>query len=158
MTVRSISAAETRQLRSAVLRPGIPPEDLVYPGDDHRQSLHVGAFDGDTLVAIATVYPEPPPEAQRGEIPEDAYDEGASIRLRGMGSLPEVRGQGYGRAALERSFAHGRAIGAGFLWCNARLVAVPFYERLGLEAVGEEFDIPGIGPHYVMWSRTGEER
>lgn len=158
MTVLSIPAAETRQLRSDVLRPGIPPKDLVYPGDDHRQSLHVGAFDGDVLVAIATVYPEPPPEAHRGAIPDAAYAEGASLRLRGMGSLPEYRGQGYGRAALERCFAHGRAIGAGFLWCNARLVAVPFYERLGLAAVGEEFDIPGIGPHYVMWSRTKLER
>jgi hypothetical protein len=52
---------------------------------------------------------------------------------------------------LEECFAVVRENGGRYLWCNARLVAVPFYERLGLEAVGPEFDIPGIGPHYVMW-------
>src|SRR5690606_13479424 len=57
--IRPISAAETRPLRSLVLRPGAPPETLVYPGDDHPEALHLGAFEGDRLVGIATVYPEP---------------------------------------------------------------------------------------------------
>ena len=36
------------------------------------------------------------------------------------------------------------------LWCNARLHAVGFYERQGWKVEGDEFDVPDIGPHFVM--------
>ncbi len=144
--IRPISAAETRPLRSLVLRPGAPPETLVYPGDDHPEALHLGAFEGDRLVGIATVYPEPPPEAHRGVIPP-----GDAFRLRGMATTPDVRGAGYGRRLLEGCYEHVRAQGARVLWCNARVGARAFYLALGLQTVGPEFEIEGIGPHYVMW-------
>lgn len=152
-TLRDVPAEAVRPLRSEVLRPGVPPEQLVYPGDDHPDALHVGAYEGDTLVGIATVYPEPPPEAHRDSIEAAAYAPGASYRLRGMATRPTLQGQGVGRAVLERCFRHVREEGADVLWCNARLIALPFYQALGLEIVGEEFDIPGIGSHYVMWRR-----
>ena len=41
---------------------------------------------------------------------------------------------------------------ANLLWCSARVVALDFYKHLGLQTVGSEFEIEGIGPHYVMWS------
>ena len=144
--VRPVTAAETRPLRAAVLRPGTPPERLVYPGDDHPEALHAGAFEGGRLVGIATIYPEPPPEAYR-----DALPAGGAFRLRGMATLPEVRGAGHGRRLLEACFAHVRAHDARVLWCNARVVALDFYRRMGLETIGPEFEIAGIGPHYVMW-------
>src|SRR5690606_41849121 len=92
--VRPITAAETRPLRAAVLRPGQPPEALVYAGDEHPQALHVGAFEDGRLVGIATVAPEPPPEAYRDAIP------GAALRLRGMATIPEARGGGDARDLL----------------------------------------------------------
>jgi GNAT superfamily N-acetyltransferase len=154
--IRPISAAATRPLRAEVLRPGQPPDALVYPGDDHPDALHVGAFDlgpdgTERLVGIATVHPEPPPAAHRGVIPEDAYVYGAAFRLRGMATRPEVRGAGHGRALLDACFERVRNRGATYLWCNARLVALAFYERMGLVPVGDQFEIEGIGPHYVMW-------
>ncbi|MDZ4199829.1 MAG: GNAT family N-acetyltransferase, partial [Kiritimatiellia bacterium] len=36
------------------------------------------------------------------------------------------------------------------LWCNARLGAIPFYERLGWRRESDVFDIPGVGPHVRM--------
>ncbi|MCH7976219.1 MAG: N-acetyltransferase, partial [Bacteroidetes bacterium] len=48
--IRAISAAETRPMRSLLLRPGQPPENLVYPGDDHPDAFHGGAFEGERLV------------------------------------------------------------------------------------------------------------
>jgi hypothetical protein len=38
-----------------------------------------------------------------------------------------------------------------YLWCNARVVAVNFYEKQGLAKMGESFDIPQVGEHYVMF-------
>ena len=50
-----------------------------------------------------------------------------------------------------RCFREIHSGGGSYLWCNARLIAVPFYERMGLTAVGDLFEMPEIGPHYVMW-------
>ena len=149
--VRPISAAETRPLRAAVLRPDKPADALVYPGDDHPDGLHVGAFEGERLVGIATVYPEPPPPEYAG-----ALSEGPAFRLRGMATAPDVRGGGHGRALLLACFGHVRAHGARLLWCNARSGALDFYRALGLRTIGPEFEIEPIGPHYVMWIDLAE--
>ncbi|MDX1440452.1 MAG: GNAT family N-acetyltransferase [Rubricoccaceae bacterium] len=145
--IRAITADETRTLRSVLLRPGQPPENLVYPGDDTPEALHVGAFHDGKLVGIASIYPELPPEEHRNKIPA-----GKAFRLRGMATTPEVRGLGYGRQLLEFCFDHMQKHNAPILWCNARIGAQEFYKRLGLQTIGPEFEIEGIGPHYVMWT------
>lgn len=71
-------------------------------------------------------------------------------RLRGMATLPDARDRGIGSAVLARLIEHARSRGAAEIWCNARIRAVPFYERAGLQAEGEVFDVPGIGPHRLM--------
>lgn len=151
-TVRRVPAAVVRPLRTHILRPGWTDRLATYP-EDETVAVHVAAYrDGAEVPdGVATVYAEAPPDAKRGEIPVAAYAEGAAWRLRGMATSDEARGSGLGRLVLEKCFDVVRESGGRYLWCNARLVAVPFYERLGLTAVGPEFDIPEIGPHYVMW-------
>ncbi len=144
--VRPITAAETRPLRAQILRPGEPPERLVYPGDDHSDVLHAGAFHENKLVGIATIYPEDPPEAYINHLANKG-----SFRLRGMATTPETRGLGYGRQLLKLCFQHVQVHDSDLLWCNARIGALDFYKRLGLQTIGPEFDIEGIGAHYVMW-------
>ena len=148
MDVRSISAAETRGLRSFVLRPGQPPESLVYHGDELSASFHAGGYIDGQLVGIATVYPEPMPDP-----PADLAD-AETYRLRGMATHPSFQGRGVGREVLGLCLAHIREQGGEVLWCNARVGAQGFYERLGFETIGEPFEIEGIGPHYVMWRRV----
>lgn len=149
MDVRSITAAETRPLRSEILRPGQPPGSLVYPGDDAPGSFHAGAYLDGALVGIATVYPEPMPH-----IPGADLDPASAFRLRGMATRTELQGRGIGRDVLGLCIDHVRASGADMLWCNARVVALGFYRRLGFQTIGDEFDIAGIGPHYVMWTEV----
>ena len=109
-------------------------------------------MDGDPAPhGVGTLYPEAPPAERRDGIPGWAFADGASWRLRGMATSERARGTGLGRAVLAECFEVVREGGGRALWCNARLGAVPFYRRLGLAAVGPEFDIAGIGPHYVMW-------
>jgi ribosomal protein S18 acetylase RimI-like enzyme len=67
-----------------------------------------------------------------------------------MATVPSLRRAGAGRALLEHCFAHIRQHQGRLLWCNARLVALGFYQRLGFLAEGEQFEIDPIGPHYVM--------
>jgi len=142
-TIRVISAAETRPLRHLVLRPHQRPEELVYPGDDEPDSFHLGGFEPDgTHVAIASFY------RQNGPTEESS---GADWRLRGMAVRADRQGTGWGGRMLDAGWR--RVLGAGGgrgLWCNARLTASRFYARHGFRAVGDCFDIAGIGPHYVM--------
>lgn len=149
MQIRAITAAETRPLRSTVLRPGQPPDALAYPGDDAPSSFHAGAIVDDEVVGIASVFREPMPLAPDADV--DAAD---AFRLRGMATRPDLRGGGLGSAVLRRCIEHVRETGAEVLWCNARTSALGFYQRLGFETVGDEFDIAGIGPHFVMWTRV----
>jgi predicted GNAT family N-acyltransferase len=140
LEVRPISAEDTRPLRHAVLRPGQSFEQTVYSRDDHPETLHLGVFDGDRLVAIASLYREARPH-RAGR---------SSWRMRGMATDPAARSRGAGTAVLDAAVAHVAARGGGELWCNARIPALGFYQRSGFEVDGEEFEIDGIGPHVVM--------
>lgn len=138
--VRRISAEQTQPLRHAVLRPNQPPEKLVYPADEAPDTRHLGAWRGDDLVGIASIYPEPLPSA----------DADGWWRLRGMATSPQARGRGIGRALLRSCLAHIAERNDTGLWCNARTSACGFYLALGFETIGDEFEIEGIGPHFVM--------
>lgn len=147
--IKQISAADVRPLRHKVLRPHQPPEELVYNKDDHPQSFHLGAFVDGAMIGIASfLYDDHP----------DIPDPGLQYRIRGMATLPELQGQGNGRALVVEGLQiiRDRSILAPEkktlrVWCNARESAFGFYEKLGFVTVGEMFDIPGIGPHKVMW-------
>ena len=150
-TTTRVPAAVVQPLRTRVLRPSWTDRLATYPEDDRRTTIHLASYREGSVVAVATLYPEVPPAAHRGAIPEAAYAEGAAWRLRGMATAPLVRGAGYGAIVLSAGFDAVRDGGGSILWCNARRVAVPFYERMGLAVVGPEFEIEGIGPHHVMW-------
>ena len=140
--VGSVTFVEPRllwPLRLQTLRPGQPQSSVHHDYDESPGSVHVGAFDADgEVVACASFVPEP-------------YADGRPAwRLRAMATSPRVRGQGYGARALLFGIAEVRRRGGDLLWCNARSPAVGFYQRLGLRCVGEEFELPDIGPHFLM--------
>jgi len=37
------------------------------------------------------------------------------------------------------------------LWCDARKVALGFYEKMGFKILGDFYEIPIIGPHKLMY-------
>lgn len=126
-------------LRLRVLRPGQPPSSVDHNYDHLADAVHVAAIDAsDDVVACATLYPEETPDGR------------PAWRLRAMASAPEVRGKGYGASVLRFGMQLARDRGGELLWCNARSGAVWFYERLGFVKMSEEFEIPPIGPHFVM--------
>ena len=74
-------------------------------------------------------------------------------QLRGMATLPAVRGEGHGAALIRAAEAFVREHGGRVAWFNARRAAEGFYAHMGYRTVSEEFDVPGIGPHVVMEKR-----
>jgi GNAT superfamily N-acetyltransferase len=146
MRLAAVGADVVRPLRQEILRPGHTDEELVFPGDEHPDTLHAAVSIEDRVVAVATVMRAPHPNH-----PEDG-----DWRLRGMATSPELRSRGFGAALLAACETHARAHGATRLWCNARVNAKAFYERGGLTAEGGAFEIPGIGPHFLMSKSLGD--
>ncbi|WUH93634.1 GNAT family N-acetyltransferase [Streptomyces sp. NBC_00433] len=135
-----VAVEEIFALRWAVLRTGLPRETAVYPEDARPGTFHIAAYDGSGAVqGCATFFPD--------GLPGEAAP---AYRFRGMGSAPEIRGQGFGAAALTAGLRECAARGAELVWCNGRIAATGFYERLGFTAVGEEFVVEPSGPHYVF--------
>lgn len=136
MTVRRARLDEILALRHAELRPGLPLETARFDGDDEPETLHVAAEDDGAIVGCASFMRRP-------------YDGRPASQLRGMATRADRRGEGIGAAVLRFGVA---ALGGdtALLWCNARIAAVPFYERQGWTVVSDVFDIPTVGPHHVM--------
>ena len=133
LVVREVPIAETRPLRQAVLRPHQTLEELA--GHEPPGSYAVAAFGAEGVVAVGFVVPGGGP---------------GSWRIRGMATAPEARGRGAGAAILEALVRHALDHGATRIWCNARVRARALYERGGFRVASDEFELPEIGPHYVM--------
>jgi GNAT superfamily N-acetyltransferase len=140
MRTAVVPVEEIFALRWAVLRTGMPRETAVYPEDSRGDTFHIAVRDDEGAVkGCVTFFPDPLP----GET-APAY------RFRGMGSSPEVRGQGYGAAALTAGLRECASRGAQLVWCNGRTSATGFYEHLGFTAIGEEFILQPSGAHFVF--------
>ncbi len=128
-----------------VLRPGLPPGGSIYPGDDAADTLHLGAFIGSTLAAVATLCREPMPGEQST----------TSWRLRGMATLPEYRGRGLGKGLAQRCIAYGAKQRGTIVWCTSRIATVPFYQALGFVECGEPFRLPQYSDAvYIRMTRS----
>ena len=67
---------------------------------------------------------------------------------RGMATEPSKQGKGYGKMVLKGVIDYlTKETQSEILWCNARTTAFEFYEKMGFTIVGDEFDIPNLGPH-----------
>jgi ribosomal protein S18 acetylase RimI-like enzyme len=139
--IRVVAADRVRPLRQSVLRPHQVIEEMVYPGDNAPGSFHLAGLDASgEMQGIASFYVEPHPlQPHEGD-----------WRLRGMAVVPSLQGKGLGGRLVAVGLEHIREQGGRRLWCNARVSAQRFYERIGFVAEGESFEIPTIGPHYVM--------
>jgi L-Ala-D/L-Glu epimerase len=150
-SVRPVPPARVRPLRHDVLRPDRPAEDCAYPGDEAPEARHLAALRrGDVVGAVSLLPEEVPPGPALPGSPGQAW------RLRGMAVAPDARGEGLGTALLRTALTHAALRGAGTVWCRARTSAVGFYRRHGLRAVGEEFEVPGMGPHLFMYGRPSD--
>jgi GNAT superfamily N-acetyltransferase len=131
-----IDPAATRPLRQTVLR---PHETLgALAAHEPPGTFALGAQVGKVLVAVGLIAPDGEP---------------GGWRIRGMATDPATRGRGAGSAILAGLVEHAERQGARRIWCNARVPARTVYERAGLTAVSEEFEIASIGPHLVMERR-----
>ncbi len=134
--LKSITAEQVLHLRRDVLRPGAQLSAAVSPADEKPEAYHAGAFIGDELVGIATVYMDPSPDGLHPR----------AWRLRGMAVREDLRGKGIGRLALRACIDHIASQGGTYLWCNARTPILGFYRKLGFCVCGRRIPQTRIWP------------
>jgi len=139
LTIQLISSEQVYPLRKEVLRPNLPIEESMYPTDFEEGTFHVGAFMDEELVSIVSF-----------NLDQSQYFEGKEqYRLRGMATKEAYRGQSIGAQLVEFGIEELIDRKVDVVWCNARSTALRFYEKLGFEKYGDEFELPNIGPHFV---------
>jgi len=124
---------ETVALRDEILRRPLglrfTPEGLGAESSD----LHLACYLDGNLVGCLILGP-----AAAG-----------TVNMRQVAVAAEMQGRGIGRAMVLRSEEIAREHGFTEMTLHARETAVPFYEALGYERVGERFEEVTI-PHWSM--------
>ena len=148
MEVIQISASDTRALRFRVLWPHkANVEACIIDIDEAPHAIHLGSMVNGELVGTASLF-----EMSHREVPGRRQ-----YRLRAMATAPEVRGIGAGKAIVQEAIRRLKADGYDTLWCDARAVALGFYENLGFEYGSDWYEIPQIGPHRRMFYRLSDQ-
>ena len=121
----------THKIRLSVLWPHKNISNCFLAEDDLKDTFHVGTFLKQNNVI---------------------FDENVKqYRLRAMATEKKHQGISMGRKLI--MFAKNELIKrkVKLLWCDARKIAIPFYENLGFKSQGEFYNIPKIGPHKLMY-------
>jgi predicted GNAT family N-acyltransferase len=124
---------ESLALRDEILRKpiGLRIDDEDLSGE--QSDIHIGAFDGDTLVGILLLTKTDENETQ----------------MRQVAVAQDYQGTGIGKHLV--IFCEQTARDSGFkgIRLHARITAVPFYKYMDYTTVGDMFKEIGI-PHYEM--------
>lgn len=134
---RRVRLEDVIGLRHQVLRQGLPRQAAIFDGDDDPAARHYGAFEDGRLIGCATLH-------------LNRWDGQPAWQLRGMAVAEGLRSRGIGRQLLRFIDQDLSDSPVRFLWCNARVPASAFYQKLGWEVVSEVFEIPTAGPHVKM--------
>jgi GNAT superfamily N-acetyltransferase len=143
--IRRVGVETILDLRHRILRAGLPPESARFDGDEAATTLHWAAF--------ALDFSGRAEEKAVGclSLMLNSLDGEPAWQLRGMAVEAARQGLGLGRALMVRAEeAAAREGAAGWLWCNARVPAIGFYQKHGWTTISEVFAIPTAGPHVRM--------
>jgi GNAT superfamily N-acetyltransferase len=141
--VKEIKAEETYPVRHSELRKGRPLEECKFEGDERQTTIHIGGFYQNQLIAVATFLKQDHAD----------YELLNAYQLRGMAVVKEHHQKGFGKILL--TFAETLLLQKAIhcIWMNARISAVAFYKKLGYGTIGNVFEIPKIGMHYIMFKK-----
>jgi GNAT superfamily N-acetyltransferase len=138
--IREITAFETFLVRHPVLRNGKPIETCHFEDDNSPTTKHFGFFDNDNLVGVISLFQKR----------NDFFEQKKQFQIRGMAVLENYQKKGFGNKLVRHCENLVIQKKAGLIWFNARIIAVPFYEKLGYQTIGNKFEIGDVGLHFVM--------
>ena len=146
-SIQKITATETYPVRHIVLRAGKPIESCQFDGDELVSTHHFGYYLNNQIIGVISIF----------EINNKQFLVQKSFQIRGMAVLPSFQKQGIGEALVKESEKFCTTQKANLIWFNARTTAVGFYQKMGYEIVGSEFEINEMGPHFLMFKYLSRE-
>jgi GNAT superfamily N-acetyltransferase len=139
--IKFITADDVLPIRNEVLREGrLTLNECRFESDEQDGSFHLGYYVDDELVCISSFH-----------LKNYSGFDGVAYQLRGMATTDRYRGKGYGNMLVNFAITYLRGQRVNYIWCNARKKAAGFYKGLGFEIISPEFELHGVGPHYVMY-------
>jgi GNAT superfamily N-acetyltransferase len=153
---QTVTPEQVYPVRHKVLRPGRPFETAKFDGDLNKDTIHFGIFIDEELVGVCSLYPRPLPDNYQAKVPGVGLINHSKTctntwQLRGMATLAEHQGKGLGSQLLQYVASEVHKLTPNpTIWANARVAALNLYLRNGYEVSSEEFEVPLIGPHFLV--------
>ena len=142
-SIQKITSTETYPVRHIVLRAGKPIESCKFDGDELVSTHHFGYYFNNQIIGVISLF----------EIDNDHLAAEKSFQIRGMAVLPSFQKQGIGETLVKEAEKFCTTQKADLIWFNARTTAVGFYQKMGYEILGPEFEIYDVGPHFLMYKK-----
>lgn len=147
-SIQKIASTETYPVRHIVLRAGKPIESCQFQGDELKTTNHFGYYINNQIIGVISLF----------EIDNSLFIAQRPFQIRGMAVLPTFQKQGVGEALVKEAEKFCTTQKADLIWFNARSTAVGFYQKMGYEIVGSEFEIKEVGPHFLMFKKLSMGR
>ncbi|MCO5934266.1 GNAT family N-acetyltransferase [Mucilaginibacter sp. RB4R14] len=125
LSIEQITPHLTWRLRRDVLNPGEYMHNMEMEEDNH--GYHFGAFEDNKLMGVVSLF-------------KHADD----WQFRKLAVIADGQGKGIGTQIIAYITAFVEREHGTKLWCNARLSATGFYEKLGYKKIGDEFHKNGV--------------
>jgi len=137
--LKQIKVEETYKIRKEELRKNMDLSSQ-FAGDFDEGTFHLGLYKDKDLVSIVSF-----------TLSNYKDFSGIQYQLRGMATKETFQGKGMGKKLVEYALEVLKNKNADVVWCHSRITAMEFYLKMEFEIIGEEFDIPPIGKHHVMF-------
>lgn len=133
LSIEQITPHLTWRLRRDVLYPGEYMHNMEMEEDNH--GYHFGAFEDNKLVGVVSL-----------------FQKGTDWQFRKLAVVADGQGKGIGTEILADVTAFVARENGTRLWCNARLSATGFYEKMGYTKIGNEFQKNGVD--YIIMEKS----
>ncbi len=148
METRIISSALTYDIRKKVLWPHITNGNYSINVDDDEDTFHLGTFLNEKLISIGTFIKNNNPK----------FNYKLQYRLRAMATDENYRKIGAGKNLFLKGIEILKNYKVELLWCDARMIAIPFYKSMNMKILPETYEIPNIGAHKTMYIYLRSEK
>ena len=125
VSIEQIRPELTWHLRQKVLYPAQKLYEMEMEEDE--DGIHFGAFTDNKLVGIVSL-----------------FEKTGDFQFRKLAVDPEYQGKGIGNTLLIYITDFAKTAGGSRLWCNARLSAIGFYEKIQFNHTGQLFSKNGF--------------
>lgn len=148
LTIETVALKTIMPLRFAILRRNEADDSRCkYPGDEAPQAIHLRAIRNGSAFGMVSILPDS--RILLADAPQ------AISRIRGLGVLHHLQGQGLGRWILTRAIGIAQENDLLPTWGSGRSHLATFYHSFGAVTASSAYDISGTGEHLDFYIPLG---